>query len=504
MTNRPTLSPVHAIAGLIVALLAVLAAPGSAAAHTDFVSSTPADGSTVIGPLSTVTVEFTNPAVESGDGFELLGPDGVVRVPDALDPTDGTRFVATFDPPLPAGVYGFRWDVQAGDAHPIQGSFQFTVEAPPTTTEPGAVTTASGTDPTTPVAPVEQTATDGTTNGAGNGATGTAALDAFLESGDDVGSVVGRVGRTMSIAGMIFAAGVIAALAAFVRGRRDELRGLIGWVRLAGFVVIAGGVTEFAALDETQTSGLIDVIGTKPGTAALLKVAAGLLVFVGFGDRSGTIEAAPRSLSSATAVRSDDGAVDIPAHGESDVDASWSPDATAAIGLVGLVLGLVSSSFDGHTVSRGPWLVHAVVNLVHVGAASVWVGGVISMTALAVLRRRRAERIGLAAMVVRFSTVAAVSLAALTVAGVVMTWMVVAGPSDLVSTDWGRVLLAKVAVVAIAAGMGGYNHFALRPALELRPTDPSLVRHLRISLSIESAMFFVVIVLTAILVGSAT
>ena len=177
MTNRPTLSPVHAIAGLIVALLAVLAAPGSAAAHTDFVSSTPADGSTVIGPLSTVTVEFTNPAVESGDGFELLGPDGVVRVPDALDPTDGTRFVATFDPPLPAGVYGFRWDVQAGDAHPIQGSFQFTVEAPPTTTEPGAVTTASGTDPTTPVAPGEQTATDGTTNGAGNGATGTAALE---------------------------------------------------------------------------------------------------------------------------------------------------------------------------------------------------------------------------------------------------------------------------------------------------------------------------------------
>ena len=59
-------------------------------------------------------------------------------------------------------------------------------------------------------------------------------------------------------------------------------------------------------------------------------------------------------------------------------------------------------------------------------------------------------------------------------------------------------------LVAIAAGMGGYNHFALRPALELRPTDPSLVRHLRISISIESAMFFVVIVLTAILVGSAT
>ena len=498
MSNRPTLAPARTIAGVIVALVAMIASPGSASAHTDFVSSAPADGSTVVGPVSTVTVEFTNPAVVSGDGFQLLDPDGVVRAPDALDPTDGTTFIATFDPPLEPGVYGFRWDVQAGDAHPIQGSFRFTVEAPPTTTDAGTVAGAADADPTT----VDSTAVPAVPSA--GGASDVATLDEFLEAGDDVGSIVGRVGRTMSMAGTIAAAGIIAALVAFVRGRRDELRALIGWVRLAGVVVIAGGVTEFAALDETQTAGVTDLIGTKPGTAALLKVGAGLLVFFGFGDRSGTIGTAPRSLSSAAAVQADVGVPDVVPGGDPDVDASWSPDGTTAVGVVGLLLGIVSFSFDGHTVSRGPWLVHALVNLVHVGTVAVWVGGVISMTALAVLRRRRAERTGLAAMVIRFSKIAAISLGALAVAGIVMIWMVVDGPSDVVSTDWGRVLLVKVVVVGIAAGMGAYNHFALRPALEQQPADPALTRHLRISLSIESAAFVAVIVLTAILVGSAT
>lgn len=43
MTNRPTSSPVHAIIGVIVVLLVVLASPGLTDAHTEFVSSMPAD-----------------------------------------------------------------------------------------------------------------------------------------------------------------------------------------------------------------------------------------------------------------------------------------------------------------------------------------------------------------------------------------------------------------------------------------------------------------------------
>ena len=63
---------------------------------------------------------------------------------------------------------------------------------------------------------------------------------------------------------------------------------------------------------------------------------------------------------------------------------------------------------------------------------------------------------------------------------VVMAVMVLDSPGDVFDTTWGRVLMAKTAVVAIAAAMGAYNHFRLRPALEARPDDPGLARELRI------------------------
>ena len=86
-----------------------------------------------------------------------------------------------------------------------------------------------------------------------------------------------------------------------------------------------------------------------------------------------------------------------------DGEHRWSPSSAAAVGLVGYALVLVSFWFDGHTVSKGPWAIHSLVNLVHLGAAAVWGGGVFAMTTVAWMRRRRSERVGLAAMVVRFS-----------------------------------------------------------------------------------------------------
>lgn len=65
-------------------------------------------------------------------------------------------------------------------------------------------------------------------------------------------------------------------------------------------------------------------------------------------------------------------------------------------------------------------------------------------------------------------------------------------------------LRAKLAVVSVAAGLGGYNHLRLRPQLEPRPDDPALARELRTTLSIESIAFVVVIALTAVLVAAAT
>lgn len=495
MTDQPSVVRTRfAFVGVCLTVLATFGWSASVSAHTDFVASDPADGAIVEGPLSSVTVEFTNPAVESGDGFELLEPGGTVRVPNSVDPTDGTSFVATFDPPLEAGAYGFRWDVQAGDAHPIQGSFQFTVAGATSTTSPSDVSTPAAAAP----APSTTTPVDHSTM----------SMDEFMADGGAPGPLVGRAARMMSMISTVFAAGVIAALVWMVRGRRGEIDRLLVWVRLAGLGLITGGLTALAALDETQSASLSDIATTKPGAAAFMTMAGGVLVFAGFRSAAGGIVAPTRSLSAAVAVDAVSDHHTEPRAAPDPVVHSdqlrWVPDATATIGLAGIVVALGAYWFDGHTVSRGPWIVHAAVNLVHVAAASVWVGGVFAMALLAWTRRRRRADSGLAEMVVRFSTIAAASLAALSVAGLVMAWLVLDSPGDLFSTSWGQVLIVKVGAVAIAAGLGGYNHFVLRPALETRPDDPDVAAHLRGSLLIESAVMLAVVVITAVLVASST
>jgi copper transport protein len=496
MTNQPSVVRTRlAFVGVCLAVLATVGWPASVSAHTDFKASDPANGAVVAGPLSSVTVEFTNPAVESGDGFELLEPDGTVRVPDSVDPTDGTSFVATFDPPLETGAYGFRWDVQAGDAHPIQGSFQFTVTGATSTTPPSEISTPAAVTPesSSTTTPVDHS---------------TMSMDEFMADSDAPSPFTGRAARTMAMTSTVFAAGVIAALVWTVRGRRDEIDRLLVWVRLAGLGLVTGGLTALAALDETQSAALSDVATTKPGVAALMTMAGGVLVFAGFGSAASKVVGPPRSLSAAVAIdtvsdhRTERSAAPDPVAPSDQF--RWVPDATAAAGLAGIVLALGAYWFDGHTVSRGPWIVHASVNLVHVTAASVWVGGVFAMTLLAWMRWRRRTDIGLTEMVVRFSTIAAVSLAALSVAGLVMAWLVLDSPGDLFSTSWGQMLLVKVGAVAIAASLGGYNHFVLRPALEAGPDDPEVAAHLRASLLIESVVMVAVVVITAVLVASST
>lgn len=493
----------RAFAAVCAAVLVMFAGASPVYAHTDFVGSVPANSAVVDGPLSTVTVDFTNPAIESGDGFQLLGPDGTVRVPDSLDPTDGTSFIASFDPPLDAGAYGFRWEVQAGDAHPIEGSFQFTVQPSPVTSSAGEESLAADAQPTAPPTTV---AVDHSTMSVVDHST--MSMDEFMAD-DSPSAFTGRFARTMSMGSTVFAAGVVAALVWVVRGRRDEIDRLIVWVRLAGLVLVTGGLTSLAALDETQavSASLSETATSRPGVAALLTMAGGILVFIGFG-RGGRMAGPVRSLSAAVAL--DDMTDRQHAHsGAPDERPAldqfrWVPDLSAAPAVAGIALALGAYWFDGHTVSRGPWIVHAAVNLVHVAAASVWVGGVFAVTLLAWMRRRRNADTGLAAMVIRFSSIAGISLAALTVAGLVMAWLVLDSFGDLFSTDWGQVLLLKVGVVAVAAGLGGYNHFVLRPALEVSPDDPVVAAHLRRSLLIESAAMGTVIVLTAVLVASST
>ncbi len=120
-------------------------------------------------------------------------------------------------------------------------------------------------------------------------------------------------------------------------------------------------------------------------------------------------------------------------------------------------------------------------------------------TVLAV-RHRAGESLRASALMLRFSTIAAASLAAVGAAGVVLAWAILDSPGELFGTPWGRMLIAKLAVVGAAASFGAYHHFVLIP--RLRRGDSAASDLVRRTVRAEAVILMLVVAATAVLVGA--
>ncbi len=90
-------------------------------------------------------------------------------------------------------------------------------------------------------------------------------------------------------------------------------------------------------------------------------------------------------------------------------------------------------------------------------------------------------------------------------AGAVLSVATVDAWSDFFTTAWGRALLAKLALVTVAGGMGAYNHFMLVPVLKRDPTaDGPASEAVATSVRIEIVVLIAVAAVTAVLVGLAS
>ncbi|MEX5718894.1 copper resistance CopC/CopD family protein [Geodermatophilus maliterrae] len=132
------------------------------------------------------------------------------------------------------------------------------------------------------------------------------------------------------------------------------------------------------------------------------------------------------------------------------------PTAQESAGLAVLAGGVVlTTAAVGHPVA-GPLPVFATaVTAVHVAAMALWLGGLAAL--LAGLVRRGAEAGELAGALPRWSRIASGSVAALVVTGVVQSVREVGSPTALVSTTYGWVLLAKLALVLLLLAAAGVS-----------------------------------------------
>ncbi len=171
-----------------------------------------------------------------------------------------------------------------------------------------------------------------------------------------------------------------------------------------------------------------------------------------------------------------------------------------AAGSVGAVVALTSVLPVGHTRTFGPtWLVMGA-DLVHASAAAVWLGGLVALI-LHLTRARRRDELpaGSAVVVGRFSTLAGGLVLMLGLAGVALALVVVGSLPALVDTTYGRLLLGKLGLVAVVAGLAVWNRFWLVPRLGRDRVTTRAWGRLALALRMEALALVLVLGLTSAL-----
>jgi len=171
----------------------------------------------------------------------------------------------------------------------------------------------------------------------------------------------------------------------------------------------------------------------------------------------------------------------------------WGGLATA----LGLVAGL---AWTGHAGSTPDPLgeVHLAADILHLGAASAWVGGLVLLAGLLIAGRRQrapAWRAFELDSIRRFSILGMVSVATLTLSGFFNAWVLVGSWRGLVVTDYGLLLSVKLVLFAVMLGFAAINRLWLTPQLAsvaLGQPGSTAVRRLTRNTMIELALGLVV------------
>ncbi|MDP2014863.1 MAG: copper resistance protein CopC [Actinomycetota bacterium] len=117
-----TRTRIASIALIIVALGGLGA--NSAQAHTQLVSSTPADGAQLVSAPRSVEFRFDEPLLPSLDTVSINDELGANVYSSKIKPTD-TSLEIEWPATLPAGTYQVAYRVVSADGHPVTGAITF-------------------------------------------------------------------------------------------------------------------------------------------------------------------------------------------------------------------------------------------------------------------------------------------------------------------------------------------------------------------------------------------
>ncbi|WP_345962956.1 copper resistance protein CopC [Streptomyces sp. BRB040] len=371
-----------------VLVLLLLGGAGPASAHAALASTDPGDGTVLRRAPAHVTLTFSESVGLRDDSFRVLDPGGHRVHTGEAGRADGRADTARVALPgeLGEGTYTVAWRVVSADSHPVSGAFTFSVGTPSQSAAP--VDTGPTEDPLT--AGLHKTARYLSYLAVAL-LVGTAAFVALCRPPDPA-----PLRRTLVAAWWTLLAATVALLA--LRAPYEA------------------GTGPSAALDP---AALGDTLTTRPGV--LLLVRLGLLV--------------PVALYLVHAART----------ARADRRGGRRTALTGAVGVV-LAVGLALTWAAAEHASAGTQVPVAMTSSVlHLLATAVWLGGLAAL--LTTLRSARPAPD--AATVARFSRTALTAVTVLVVTGVYQSWRGLGSWQALTGTAYGRLLLAKVILVAV-------------------------------------------------------
>jgi copper resistance protein D len=157
-------------------------------------------------------------------------------------------------------------------------------------------------------------------------------------------------------------------------------------------------------------------------------------------------------------------------------------------------------AWTGHAGSTAGNLgiLHLVSDVLHLWAASAWIGGLVLLAALLKSSARHqsaAWRKLEVNAVSRFSMLGIVAVATLVLSGAINAWIIVGTWQVLLATAYGKLLLVKIAVVVVMVAFAGVNRLRLTPQLAATAAaDASLqlARNSGIEFALGLAVFAIV------------
>jgi len=432
---------VGALALLLGGCCVLLGPP--AAAHATLVSTDPAEGAVVRGPVGTVTATFDESVGVSPDSLRVFAPDGHrVDTGGTHVGTSSASVEVSLVPRLPRGTYTVAWHVVSADSHPVQGAFTFSI---------------------------------------GHRSRHPADADVRPGSPQSV-KVLYAVDRWLGYAGFVVVAGGAVFLAVcWPTGARDRrVRRLLGLAWLVSLLAVVLQVPlQGAEVAGAGMSGLLDpgvvprAFDGRVGIALVVRVLALCYLL-----------ALALVLGVAT-----------------DGDRRPSRRRFGSLFLLVTAFAALTWSMTGHAVTGTAWGLALVADATHLGSAAVWLGGLTLLVAAVLRDEGGGDRAAALTAARRFSPLAAWCVLAIVVTGVFQAWRNTRSWSALVGTEYGWLVCAKVGLLGLLVLLGLLARHTLRERpFRPRENDATDLRLLRRGVAAEALVAAVVLGVTAVLV----